>query len=115
MAKNIQGMLGQYKKISISMPNISIASQNFTIKTNADFIVNNAYIFLKTKDMTQSPIGVDIKDLKNFKNIAIPSNLGYVTNVRMKASIQNKNEILLVIDGMDNTSWIIISKIVVTN
>lgn len=65
--------------------------------------------------MTQSPIGVDIKDLKNFKNIAIPSNLGYVTNVRMKASIQNKNEILLVIDGMDNTSWIIISKIVVTN
>lgn len=45
MAKNIQGMLGQYKKISISMPNISIASQNFTIKTNADFIVNNAYIF----------------------------------------------------------------------
>ena len=110
-------MLLQYKKIAIGNPNVSLSSKSFTLKTNTNFEVKNAILFLTNKSANTPPFGISLQDFLNGNWVVFDGRTSYPTTVKLKLSVKNRNEILIeVLEALNSdVSWIYVKKFIVTS
>ena len=110
-------MIRQYNKIAIGNPNVSLSSKSFTLRTNTNFEVKNAILFLTNKSANTPPFGISLQDFLNGNWVVFDGKTSYPTTVKLKLSVKNRNEILIeVLEAVNSdVSWIYVEKFIVTS
>lgn len=100
--QSIRNMVNQYSKVAMGNLNIDMpinrgASSTYTIKTNANFEIKNAIVFLQNINQDKAAFGIDLKNYQTPKIIYFEDY--YWRQVSLK--VQNKNQIILKVEAMD--------------
>lgn len=107
-------MVNQYSKVVIGNPGIPL-SKKFILKTNADFEIKNAFLFLDIKKAPNKPIGLDLKDFLSAGFVSFDGYSGRPVTIKIKLYLQNKNEIVIEEVDSKDISWVYLKKFIVTN
>ena len=109
-------MIGQYSKIATGYPNVTFLNNKAIVKTNANFEIKNAVLFLKAGDSNNKTVGVDLEDFR-ISGFVTLNGYSSITNVtiKLKIYVQNKNEIVLESLNEYNPTGVFVTKFIVTN
>lgn len=95
-------MVNQYSKVAIGtidtkMPVNRGGSSTYTIRTNANFEIKKAIVFLQHLNKTYPPIGLKLEDYLTSGGVYF--DIYYSRIVSLK--LQNKNEIVIKVEAED--------------
>ena len=112
-------MVNQYSKVAMGtidtkMPVNSGQSSTYTIRTNTNFVIKKAIVFLRHLNKTHPPIGLKLEDYLMSNRVYFDTY--YSRTVSLK--LQNKNEIVIKVEAEDYSiidhfyisSWIAIGQ-----